>query len=467
MRCATVLLVAWLSLPEAFAADPPIWRGPLAGGVTSTSAVVKAKLRYRGASARLLVSTNVDLSAPLFFGPATALTEQGNMVEFHAAGLRADTQYFYALEVNGALQASRRAAFKTFPSENEPASFNFAFASCARTGSENPVFHAIRLLRPLFYMNVGDFHYLDIRTNHVTVFRMGYDRVLASPPQDLLYRSLPLVYMWDDHDYAGNNSNRRASAQDAARRIYEEYVPHYPLAGGGGEAPIYQSFTVGRVKFIVTDLRSERDESSAPDAPRKSMMGAKQKAWFKNELLAAKDRHPLIFWVTTVPWLGRAGVNYYPLRSGVSGFIHQTNRWQFRADPTLAEDAGQRRFGGDDHWGRFDFERREIISFLAEHKIGGVAILHGDAHSVAADNGTSDEFANSLGVRIPVMAAAPLDQDASIKGGPYSQGIYKPVRGEGCFGFVQVRDDGRRISVYFSGRNNRNEEKISLRFAVP
>jgi alkaline phosphatase D len=224
---------------------------------------------------------------------------------------------------------------------------------------------------------------------------------------------------------------------------------------------------VGRVKFIVTDLRSERDDSDMRDSPNKSMMGAKQKAWFKKELLAANGKHPLIFWVTTVPWLGRAGVNYYPLRAGVTGFIHQTNLWQFRADPAMAEDAGQRRFGGDDHWGRFDFERREIIHFIAANRIEGVAILHGDAHSVAADNGTSDEFANSLGLRIPVMAAAPLDQDASIKGGPYSQGIYKPRPGEGCFGFMQVRDDGNRISVYFSGRNNLNEEKISLRFALP
>jgi hypothetical protein len=65
------------------------------------------------------------------------------------------------------------------------------------------------------------------------------------------------------------------------------------------------------------------------------------------------------------------------------------------------------------------------------------------------------------------MAGAPLDQDASIKGGPYSQGVYKPAKGEGCFGFVQVSDDGRRIAVHYSGRNNRNEEKISLRFTVP
>ena len=65
------------------------------------------------------------------------------------------------------------------------------------------------------------------------------------------------------------------------------------------------------------------------------------------------------------------------------------------------------------------------------------------------------------------MCAAPLDQEPSIKGGPYSQGIYKVRKGEGCFGLVTVTDEGSEIAVSYSGRNNKNEEKISLKFKVP
>jgi len=68
---------------------------------------------------------------------------------------------------------------------------------------------------------------------------------------------------------------------------------------------------------------------------------------------------------------------------------------------------------------------------------------------------------------MPVLASAPLDQDGSIKGGPYSQGVYKPLRGEGCFGLVTVLDRGDRIRVVYSGRNHFNHEKISLTFEVP
>ena len=447
------------------APDPPIWRGPISGGVTDTSAWVKAKLRYKGSSARLLISTNVDLAGPKWFDPMTALTEQGNMVEFHATNLQAGTQYFYALEVNGSVLLDKRGAFKTFPPANEPASFNFAFGSCARTGSDNPVFDTIRQLRPLFYMNTGDFHYENIRSNALVKFRMAYDRVLISPRQGLLYRSLPLVYIWDDHDFAGNNSDRRAPSHYAARFVYEEYIPHYQMAGDAGDVPIYQSFTVGRAKFILTDLRSERDPVRMPDGPHKSMLGAKQKAWFKNELLAAKGKYPLIFWVSSVPWIGNAGVTYYPIADRVTGFIHHTNRWQFEQDPATAEENREVR-NNDDFWGAFAHERREIASFIRDNEITGLCILHGDAHMLAADDGSHSDYASS-GVRIPVLCGGPLDQNASIKGGPYSQGVYKCRKGEGAFGYVQVKDSGTKIDVQYSGRNYLNEEKIGLKFTVP
>ena len=462
VRCGLMLLMASAVLCRA--ADPPIWRGPLSGGVTHTSAVVKAKLRYRGTTARLLLSTNADLSEPKWLGPMTAVVDRGNMVEFDLTHLVPSTQYFYALEVTNSLQMNYRGAFKTFPPANQPASFNFAFASCARTGSENPVFNTIRELRPLFYMNVGDFHYENIKSNALVKFRVAYDEVLLSRAQAILYRSLPLVYIWDDHDFAGNNSNKRAPSYFAARYVYEEYVPHYPMAAGEGAVPIYQSFTVGRVKFILMDLRSERDEVNAPDTAAKSMLGVKQKAWFKQELLAAKEKYPLIFWVSSVPWIGEAGVNYYPIHDRVTGFIHQTNTAQFKRNPATAEQDREAK-SNDDLWGAFSNERREIAIFLRDNGITNLCILHGDSHMLAADDGTHSDYANGGGARIPVMCGGPLDQDASIKGGPYSQGVYRARKGEGCFGYVQVTDTGTRIDVQFSGRNFRNEEKIMLKFS--
>jgi hypothetical protein len=86
---------------------------------------------------------------------------------------------------------------------------------------------------------------------------------------------------------------------------------------------------------------------------------------------------------------------------------------------------------------------------------------------LAADDGSNGDFATGGGVRIPVMCGAPLDQSPSLKGGPYSQGVYRMRAREGGFGFVTVTDRGSEVEVKYSGRNNQNVEKVSLRFVTP
>ena len=113
------------------------------------------------------------------------------------------------------------------------------------------------------------------------------------------------------------------------------------------------------------------------------------------------------------------------------------------------------------------FERREIADFIKENQIKGVCILHGDAHMLAADNGADSDYATGGGAPLPVLGAAPLDQDGSIKGGPYSQGVYRPLKGEGCFGLVTVQDQGDHLRVIYSGRNHLNQQRIGLSFQVP
>jgi alkaline phosphatase D len=437
-------------------------RGPLSGGVTPHSALVKAILVRPGLEARLIVSTDPDLKSRSYSGRVQATTNQHNVVEFPLTRLKANTQYYYALEVNGCADKRKQGEFRTFP--DRPSSFSFAFASCAKTASTSDVFDAIRENHPLFYMNMGDFHYLNITTNDRARFRAAYDLVLSSPEQADLYRHIPFVYIWDDHDFGGNNSNRKASSHEAARFTYEEYVPHYALASGEGDVPIYQTFTVGRAKFILTDLRSERDEAKKKDTAEKTMMGAKQKQWFKKELLSAKDQYPLIFWVSSVPWTGQAHSNYYRgVGSNTFGFIHHTN---LPAAP-IRTNRFSRPLAVEDDWAVYSHERREIADFIKSNQISGVCILHGDAHMLGADDGSHSDFATGGGAPLPVMCGAPLDQEPSIKGGPYSQGIYKVRKGEGAFGFITVTDEGGQISVSYSGRNNKNEEKITLKFTVP
>jgi phosphodiesterase/alkaline phosphatase D-like protein len=437
-------------------------RGPWSGALTPTSAVVKAKIVLNLPNLRLAVSRNADLSRALF---VAAEKSESHIVTFHVRNLEPNQYYYYAVDAGGGMDLEHRGRFRTYP--DGPTSFTFAFASCARTASSHPVFETILRNNPLFFMNVGDLHYLDIKENRRDLFRSGYDLVLGSRTQSTLYRYVPFVYMWDDHDFGGNNSNSEADVHEAAQLTYQEYVPHYPLVAGSGNVPVYHAFTVGRVRFILTDLRSARTRITDPDDARKTMLGIAQKQWLKSELLAARGNYPLIFWVSTVPWLGTTGTNYYPIPATHTGYAHHRNLPPLPISQGRVFTQGANRPPPEDHWSLFSTERRELADFVKENSIAGLCIIHGDAHMLAADDGSNADYATGGGAPIPVIAAAPLDQGASIKGGPYSQGIYKPPHGEGCFGLVRVLEQGDRIRVVYSGRNHLNAEKVSLQFEIP
>ncbi len=464
-RWTLTLLLGWLSatwIGRAQSTAPsPLSRGPWSGAVTPTSAEVRARLEQSDRLVRLWVSPNASLTDARIVGPAFSHTNIAhNVVGFTVQNLLPDTTYHYAFEVQGELDRSTSGHFRTLPIGQ--ASFEFAFASCGRTGSTNHSYELIRRHQPLFFLCTGDFHYEDVHSTQVEKFHEAYDRVLGSPVQARLYREVPLVYLWDDHDFCGNNSDERGLGRTAVRQAHRDYFPHYPLMDNSATGPIAQSFNVGRVKFILTDLRSERDPSRWWDNPRKTMMGGPQREWWKRELLAANGRFPLIFWVSSVPWIGSMQTNHYwPVPAEASGYFHH-EQLSYVATTNLHPTKPV----AVDSWAAYAYERAELATFVKRHNIRGLVILHGDMHALAADDGSHADYALGRGAPIPVMAAAPLDQDASLKGGPYSQGVYKPRKHEGCFGLVTVTDSGDTLTARFSGRNDADEEKVTLTVTV-
>jgi alkaline phosphatase D len=390
------------------------------GALESDAVRLKARIDHASTTVRIHVSTQPDLSNAFLSEFQTADASNNFIVSQPVTGLQSDTHYYYGVESNGAVDMSQIGHFKT-PGVGAY-SFSFAFASCAATGSNHEVFIAISNADPLFFLHLGDMHYRNINQNDQDLYRDAYNQVFAQPRQAALYRSRPIAYTWDDHDYGSNNSDVTSPSREAARLTYREYVPHYPLPAGDGDAAIYQAFTIGRVRFVLTDLRSERSPQSEPDSSAKTMMGIAQKAWFKNELLAAKGNFPLIVWACSMPWI----------------------------------DAPE---AGSDAWGGYSSERRELANFIGDNQIPPILIVSGDAHMVAIDDGSNSDYATSGGAAMPVFHGSALDQGGSVKGGPYSHGTFP---GGGHFGLVTITDDGGHMSVQFSGRQNIGESSTEI-----
>jgi phosphodiesterase/alkaline phosphatase D-like protein len=422
-RRIIVVLAALVAAGAGPAAQP---RGAVvwvwSGGVTSRSAVVKARVGRGG----MPVQARVTRAGARGQGRDLSLetvSDADGIAVFGLPGLEPAAAYSYRVQPPGGVPMEGE--FRTFG--EGPWSFRLAFSACAETGSASPVFDAIREARPDLFIHTGDIHYEDITRNEPDRFRRAFDAVMASPTQSRLYRSVPTAYTWDDHDFGGNGSDASSAAGPAALAVYRQFVPHYPLEAGG-RMGIHQAFTIGRVRVIMTDSRSQR--TSIRIAPqRRSMLGPSQLTWLKDQLSRAADA-PLVIWVNTVPWIASPG-------------------------------------SGSDNWGSYTVERAELATHIERLGLTGrLLMLSGDAHMVAIDDGTHSNYATGYGRGqrgFVVMHAAPLDRRTSEKGGPYSLGI---SRERGQFGLVEVTDAGQTLRVELSGRDRAGAPIPGMRLAL-
>ncbi len=369
------------------------------GGLSDTGLTVTAGLAPGYAEATV-VATPQDGGASQ--RSTTMVRSDEPAVRLVLSDLEPATRYDYHLEVDGERDQGRgQGTFETAP--RGAASFSFAVSACARTGSNGAVFDAIGDTEPLFFLQLGDFHYANLESSDPVDHHRALTRQLTTAGQGALYRDVPMAYVWDDHDYGPNDADASSPSRDAARRSYRDMVPHYQLPAPDGGA-IYQAFTVGRVRFVLTDTRSERTEAT--------MVGDAQLAWLIDELTASAETHALVVWGNSVPWIG---------------------------DDTA----------GGDNWNGYAAERRQIADALADNGVDNLVMVSGDAHMLGYDDGTNTDYSTSQAGGFPLLQAAALDRRGSVKGGPYSHPTFP---GGGQFATVDVDDDGSRIDVTMTAR---------------
>ncbi|MCP3999012.1 MAG: alkaline phosphatase family protein [bacterium] len=399
---------------------PPLADSPVvwiwSGGVTDQLATVVGRV---ASDASVTLALTADGTTNLH-----AASPRGDVWRFNLTGLSPDTDYSYHLVVDGVPILQRSGTFSTFAPG--PASFTVAAASCARLGSNGAVYEAIAAAKPDVFISTGDLFYADY-VETADHFTHAYESSLTQPAQAALFSSVPIAYVWDDHDYGRNNSDSTSPTRQLALDAYQRNVPHYPMASSDA---IYQSFSIGRVQFVLLDDRSQRDPGSNHDGPDKTMLGDEQLRWLEQRLL--DDSFALTVIVNQVPWI---------------------------TDPEP----------GADHWGGYTYERQRIANLIAEHGLDNILMVGGDAHMVAIDDGTNTDYSvspnsNSGDASFPLLQAAALDRPGSTKGGPYSEGAYA---GAGQFGLIEVTDTGgATIDVRLIGMTWAGDVRVQYKFTV-
>lgn len=359
--------MAWVGLPESqkaklvfFAPEP---------GLSVVSWELTQGETHRSISCK-------EMAPGVFHGIAEALTPHSSYT------------YKVFTEKGMAFQGS----FMTL--NTSPTSFRFTAGACSFLHG-NPVYEAMLQTGPQFYINVGDLHYGDIKSAQASDHLNGYRKhVLQGRPEQIFFAQTPLVYMWDDHDFCGNNSGGTSPCAQAAQKAYALGVPagHLPFPEDG----IHQSFVQGRVRFMLPDLRSGR----APG----QLLSSIGLSWLKSELIKTHQNKEFPIVVSSVPFLGT----------------------------------------DSDSWGGAPHQRKLLAHWLDSLFQSQALILGGDAHMSGIDDGTHSQWNPNQTQQGPIVVqAAALIGFGSDKGGTYSEGGSFPnPLGAMQFASFQVIDNG-------------------------
>lgn len=401
-------------VPYGQTSNPPpqVTVGPWIGAVTDTSVTVTYAFSGLLTSARLVVSTDSSLTVTPIYSSLVAADADG-LVKLTATGLTANTAYFIGTEADGVLNTVGRGGFTTLPTAGVATNFSVAFGSCNYTTMTTTAFEAIRTKTGPYgaakmVIHMGDINYqdwdaTDVRSNVIT----QWFNTLNAPQLKPMIAAIPMTYAWDNHDWGGPNSDKDTAASSIVVSAYRAVVPSYTLPASDNRG-CWQTWVIGRVRFIQIDPRSQRNNYLDAESSSKSMLGTEQKAWLKARLL---DPEPVKIICGNMFW-----------RSG---------------SPT------------DDRWGSFSTEFTELNDYIDANNLASrVYILFGDRHALCADDGTGTGRRGR-----PQAGGAPFQQGSNAASEDWSQPYYDADPATiTAFGWLDITDSGgSTITVSFTG----------------
>jgi hypothetical protein len=393
-----VLALCVLPMLAACAHAQLIFRGPIVGAVTDSSARVSIETSAPAIVA-IEYSTSLDFSQNVrrsLVGSTTVANHLFTTVDL--IELAPSQRYFLRPVINNTPSSFlTERSFRTFPTHAIDTGFTFCFGSCqmqALSKRRSGVFSQMRKVDPLLFLQIGDWAYPDeaIGANFADSdsliaksYEIKYD---PSHGMDSLAAGRGVDYIYDDHDYVGNNADGTSPNKLRAVGGYENYFPHYPLANAA--AGLWHSFTVGNVEFFVLDLRSERSPNAeaivqqsgsyafAPPSGHSILrgthtIGEDQKTWLLNSLKRSKARWKVI--ISSVTW-NPSAEQTLPLLVAYANLKHDASKL----------------YEAVDKWAGFPEDQDSILAFVKREGIKNIIVCSGDVHTGMMDDGAHSIF---------------------------------------------------------------------------
>ncbi len=309
------------------------------------------------------------------------------------------------------------------------------FASCAQQNEDQSMYDVMLAADPDLVILMGDNVYGDVRSNDPALpeLKAAYMRLAQSEPFARLRAKVPVLTVWDDHDYGLNDAGAEFKHREAAERLFD-FVWAIPESDARRARPgVYGSWMLGpegaQMQIIMLDTRYFRsplkatDEMGAPgkerylpdNDPSKTMLGDQQWAWLEGELRKPAKHRLLVSSIQVVA---------------------DGHGWEA--------------------WRLLPAERERLVRLLRDTGATNTLILSGDRHlggfyKRETDGLTLNEVTSSS-INLPAARWRAESGETRVEPGPYRLG--DPVY-DANFGLIEVAEDGETFTVTLRGRDGR------------
>lgn len=313
-------------------------------------------------------------------------TKRDYTSQIHLDGLQPGTVYYYEVEMAAVGGAKTRKGevghFRTAPRPNDWYKVKFTVVTGQDYACRDMIPEGYRAYRsmlkyaPDFLVQTGDNVYYDTEPPLVTsldLARHHWHRMYSMVTLQEFFRNTGGYWMKDDHDGFEDDDWPTRKPSRVNPLTYQELTPVFSEQVPVSPKP-FRRFRWGKgLEVWLMEGRDFRSPNSDPDSPKKTLLGAEQKAWFKKTVLESDAKFRVMIMPEPIVGPDQPGRDYFQLPGGNGDNL---------ADAS---------FGHESH---------EIRNWVKEHKLKNLIEICGDRHwqyfSVDPDSGLEEFSCGSV-----------------------------------------------------------------------
>ncbi|MDX2144274.1 MAG: alkaline phosphatase D family protein [Rhodospirillaceae bacterium] len=244
-----------------------------------------------------------------------------------------------------------------------------AFGSCAHQDKPQPIWDRILEWSPDLFIFLGDTIYGD--GLDPAGLRDAYRRLGSKPSFRRFRDNVPIVAMWDDHDFGANDSGREYAQSQESKAIFLDFFGEAALSQRRTRDGVQAAYVFGSpgasVHVVLPDLRMHRSALKV-----RNFQGADYSTWAASYERAGQP----------VP-----GPYDRQLDAGASMLNEAQWMWlerQMMVPATTKIFASSLQvladFPGWEAWVNFPRDRQRLLGMIDQHRAEGIIFVSGDTH---------------------------------------------------------------------------------------